>query len=165
MDTASEYWIAGIAAWIACGIAGLLIGYRKEADIEGFFYGCLFGPMGVIVAMTRDNRPFCPSCNTQINRAFPLEGSATRQTRCPHCRVDLEWVLTDGHFTPRLYVEKSWRYGPQGEIVGPVSWADLVDLAEKGEISPDTYVMGKSATKWLLAKDVEGLFPKRRRSA
>lgn len=62
---------------IACGIAGTMIGSKKQAGAEGFLLGFFFGPIGLVLAiLVRGDRQPCPYCRELVHPAA---------TRCPWC--------------------------------------------------------------------------------
>jgi hypothetical protein len=54
---------------------------------------------------------------------------------------------------------QQWYYQQMGEVVGPVSGAQLRRLAKSGEIQPDTRVRLGGTDGWYSADRVKGLFP------
>jgi len=63
--------IAFVSAWI-----GYAAGSAKEAATEGFFFGLLFGPLGVLGAFALDNRPQCKTCLGRV---------PSGAKKCLHC--------------------------------------------------------------------------------
>ena len=53
----------------------------------------------------------------------------------------------------------SWMYRVQGQECGPVSAAELKQLAKAGTIAPTDHVRPETLEKWSLASNVKGLFP------
>ena len=51
-----------------------------------------------------------------------------------------------------------WFYQISGEELGPITTAELVELARSGKLSPDDKVK-KNDSKWVSASKVRGLFP------
>jgi hypothetical protein len=51
-----------------------------------------------------------------------------------------------------------WFYQAMGKQIGPISGAQLRDLAQRGAISPDTLVRKAPGSNWVLAERVRGLF-------
>jgi len=51
-----------------------------------------------------------------------------------------------------------WFYQAMGKQVGPISSAQLRDLAQRGAILPDTLVRKVPSSTWVLAERVHGLF-------
>jgi len=52
-----------------------------------------------------------------------------------------------------------WVYQVMGDEVGPISSAELRDLAQRGAISVDTLVRKAPDDAWISAERVQGLFP------
>ena len=52
-----------------------------------------------------------------------------------------------------------WFYQVMGDEVGPISIAELRDLAKRGVISSDTLVKEAPDGGWILAERMQGLFP------
>ena len=52
----------------------------------------------------------------------------------------------------------SWYYQAMGEELGPVSWAELKELAETGFVTPEVLVRQGGDGRWLPASQVKGLF-------
>ena len=51
-----------------------------------------------------------------------------------------------------------WFYHHEGRQLGPTSWAELQDLAARGEVDPDDLVWQPKLTDWEPARAQEGLF-------
>ena len=56
-------------------------------------------------------------------------------------------------------MSKAWYYEVMGAELGPISSADLIDKAKRGQIQPDTRVRSGPEGKWQSADRVKGLFP------
>jgi GYF domain 2 len=56
---------------------------------------------------------------------------------------------------------KQWFFEVMGELVGPLTSAELIQRAQKGEVLPDTRVRIGTDGKWQLAARVKGLFPRK----
>ena len=56
-------------------------------------------------------------------------------------------------------MSKTWYYEVMGSELGPISSADLIDKAQRGQIQPDTRVRSGPEGKWQFAERVKGLFP------
>lgn len=56
-------------------------------------------------------------------------------------------------------MSKAWYYEVMGSELGPISSADLIDKAQRGQIQPDTRVRSGPEGKWQFAERVKGLFP------
>ena len=56
-------------------------------------------------------------------------------------------------------MSKAWYYEVMGSELGPISSADLIDKAKRGQIQPDTRVRSGPEGKWQFADRVKGLFP------
>ncbi len=56
-------------------------------------------------------------------------------------------------------MSKAWYYEVMGSELGPISSADLIDRAKRGQIQPDTRVRSGPEGKWQFAERVKGLFP------
>lgn len=52
-----------------------------------------------------------------------------------------------------------WYYEHEGVAVGPVSSAELRDLARRGVVTPSTGIMQGGHARWRTAREVMGLFP------
>jgi len=52
-----------------------------------------------------------------------------------------------------------WYYAKDGQQQGPVSGAELKQLAAKGQLKPDDLVFPEGGTQWVEASTVKGLFP------
>jgi hypothetical protein len=76
-----------VGTWIACGILGFIVGEQKCAGGQGFALGLVFGPLGVIAALSLDGRPLCPMCIARLNR--PVD--RRKQSICPHCHAEIVW--------------------------------------------------------------------------
>lgn len=90
-----------IASAAVFGVAGAIIGSKKNAGPEGFATGTLLGPIGVIVSFIWDNREKCAYCHGR------LDG---RPKLCPHCRSALDWVKVI-----EMEMERQSYYGCVGE--------------------------------------------------
>ncbi len=55
-------------------------------------------------------------------------------------------------------MSKAWYYEVMGSELGPISSADLIDKAKRGQIQPDTRVRSGPEGKWQFAERVKGLF-------
>ena len=62
-------------------------------------------------------------------------------------------------------MSKNWHYATNGEKHGPVSAAQLKELATTGQLSPDDLVWREDMKEWRKASTVKGLFPEQPRSA
>jgi hypothetical protein len=51
-----------------------------------------------------------------------------------------------------------WYYAKEGRQHGPISAAQLKQLAQSGELQPDDLVFGEGAKDWVAASTVRGLF-------
>lgn len=56
-------------------------------------------------------------------------------------------------------MSKAWYYEVMGSELGPISSADLIEKAQRGQIQPDTRVRSGPEGKWQFAERVKGLFP------
>ncbi|MGA2797280.1 MAG: DUF4339 domain-containing protein [Thermoguttaceae bacterium] len=52
-----------------------------------------------------------------------------------------------------------WYYGRGGQSLGPVSSAQLKDLADRGNLAPADLVWKDGMAEWVAAKSIKGLFP------
>jgi len=59
---------------------------------------------------------------------------------------------------PGRAAEASWHYQAMGEKLGPVSWAELKELAETGFVTPEVLVRQGDDGPWVPASQVKGLF-------
>ncbi len=66
-----------------CGLAGAVVGSQKRAGLMGALWGVVFGPLGVVVALSLDERPKCPRCGGRLNGEPEI---------CQHCHSPLTWV-------------------------------------------------------------------------
>lgn len=53
----------------------------------------------------------------------------------------------------------NWHYAKGGEKHGPITAAQLKELATTGQLSPDDLVWREDMTEWRRARSVKGLFP------
>ncbi|MEZ5941409.1 MAG: DUF4339 domain-containing protein, partial [Planctomycetaceae bacterium] len=53
----------------------------------------------------------------------------------------------------------NWHYAKGGEKHGPITSAQLKELAAKGQLSPDDLVWREDMKEWRKASTVKGLFP------
>lgn len=86
-----EVFIILIIDAIICAILGAIVASNKNAIGGGFILGLLFGPLGVIVAFTLDNRPKCPKCLSRLERNAEI---------CCHCQTKLVWLVIDSDLIP-----------------------------------------------------------------
>lgn len=70
----------GLVLGLVSTLLGALIGRQREAAGFGAILGLLLGPLGVIVAIFVDSRPFCSLCRERI---------ASGALKCPHCHSQL----------------------------------------------------------------------------
>lgn len=56
-------------------------------------------------------------------------------------------------------MEKLWHYAKGGEKHGPITAAQLKELAKTGQLSPDDLVWREDMQEWRQARSVKGLFP------
>ena len=83
-----------VVSWIASGILGGIVGAQKDAGVYGFFLGIIFGPLGVVAALSLDGRPKCPACTGRLNG---------RARVCPCCHAALVWIRNSaGELRPVL---------------------------------------------------------------
>ena len=75
---------AVISIWIASIVAGVVVGGNRGSLRQGILCGMLFGPLGVVVALSIDNRAGCPHCTGKLDRR---ENSV-----CQHCGREIKWV-------------------------------------------------------------------------
>ena len=54
-----------------------------------------------------------------------------------------------------------WYYMVMGEELGPVSSAELIEQAQAGVVTPDTFVRRATEENWHVAQSVSGLFENR----
>ena len=74
----------GIILWLVCVITAAIIGSRKKIGISAFFYGLIFGPLGVIlVFISKGKRVVCPFCK-KLNYIT--------STVCIHCNKEIPGV-------------------------------------------------------------------------
>jgi hypothetical protein len=73
-----EYTCVLLYVGVACCLLGNAIGREKNRPIEGFIWGFLFGPLGVMAMgfMPKAYSRKCPGC---------LLGIPEDATRCCHC--------------------------------------------------------------------------------
>ncbi len=121
-----------IAVWLIFGAMASHVGSYKKAETEGFWFGILLGPFGVIAAGFLDNRHQCPRCGGRLNDRGDLgtvlnlamdfalttpeapfeefDGSADGgYPVCQHCGTQLDW--TQGQPLAPAMVEhlRKWR--------------------------------------------------------
>ena len=51
-----------------------------------------------------------------------------------------------------------WHYRKDNKEYGPFTYEDIIELAQKGEIGPDDYVLKFGNKKFIKASEVQGLF-------
>lgn len=78
------YFLAG--GWVLCAFVGWAIGAEKGRALDGFFWGLIFGVVGIIIAAVmkpasyfEDTRT-CPHCAEQVKPEALV---------CKHCGRDL----------------------------------------------------------------------------
>ena len=81
MSEAVVPYIVGL--WIVSGILGCVVGSQKDAPGAGVALGLIFGPLGLIAALSLDGRPMCPQCKGRLNG---------RASVCPYCHKSLAWI-------------------------------------------------------------------------
>jgi hypothetical protein len=87
-----------VVSWFACAILGFIVGEQKCAGGQGMALGLIFGPLGVIAALSLDGRPHCPRCVEPLNAPSRSESSI-----CPHCHAALAWRRdSNGNQRPQL---------------------------------------------------------------
>lgn len=70
-----------VALWLLFGIAGAIVGSRKDQVIAGFLAGVLLGPLGLLIVILVPGSGFdCPYCRERVKRGASV---------CPHCRRQL----------------------------------------------------------------------------
>jgi len=81
-----------IGAWLASALLGCIMGGQRDAIGFGFVLGLFFGPLGLVAALTLDERPQCPRCHGRVNR-LSLRGLPTKSPAvCQHCHVQINWT-------------------------------------------------------------------------
>jgi hypothetical protein len=55
-----------------------------------------------------------------------------------------------------------WFYEHRGKRTGPISPADLKQMADSGQLSPDDIIWKEGMPTWVSARTLKGLFPPRR---
>jgi hypothetical protein len=92
----------------------------------------------------------CPSCKTTTRVG---DNAAGKKGKCPVCGnvVSIPPASTDDDAA-------EWYYQVMGEETGPVSAAQLKQLAQRGEIRRDTYVRKGADGNWTTADHIRGLF-------
>ncbi len=58
---------ACLIVWVIFGAMASHVASYKKAENEGFWFGVLLGPFGVIAAGFLDKRPQCPRCGGRLN--------------------------------------------------------------------------------------------------
>jgi hypothetical protein len=58
----------------------------------------------------------------------------------------------------------SWYYQVMGEVVGPLTAAEVRQHVDKGRIVADTFVRKGDEGRWVWAEQVNGLLPQARRA-
>lgn len=67
-----------VVFWLACAVAGYLIGQQKGTAGQGAALGLLLGPIGLLIIFaTAGNRVECPFCRERIHPDAVV---------CPHCQ-------------------------------------------------------------------------------
>ena len=57
-------------------------------------------------------------------------------------------------------LETAWYYVREKKKVGPISQAQLQELAVRGELGPADMVLQQGSAKWAPASSVDNLFPR-----
>jgi ribosomal protein L37AE/L43A len=65
-----------VAIWLVCGIVAGIIGSAKNAGVQGFIFGVMLGPLGILAAFAVDGRMNCSQCGTKLNAGAKI---------CPSC--------------------------------------------------------------------------------
>ena len=76
------------------------------------------------------------------------------QTNCPGCKQTVQVPA----MSPQVN-NAGWHYVLNGQQRGPVSAADLKQLARSGELKQDDLVWKEGTDKWVPARSVKGLLP------
>ena len=93
------FWIVVFAAAVVNGFAGMMLGNHKGAGGEGFVFGFLFGPIGLVMAYAaKGNRGKCSACRMLID---------PEARKCPFCQSKLREDLTaESSESPRANAKK-----------------------------------------------------------
>lgn len=95
-------WTWLLLAMLACGLAGLWIGWLRGRWLAGLLWGAALGPVGWLVTGLLPVRgPACPACS----RPNP---PAVRS--CRHCRASLGQAVERSARSERRAVERSGRW-------------------------------------------------------
>ena len=167
---------------VICAICGGIVGSNKKAGLVGMLLGFLFGPIGVITAFACDGRSRCPACKVRIDDEATLCPSChselawvkrnefvepepvLRSTQIALEKKRAEEELRRAEEGRHKEEEKAkhpkpqiWFYKIMGEVTGPVSAEDLVEMRKDGIILRDTLVRKGPDGQWALAERVSGL--------
>jgi len=86
METDAGGWIFGIlSALMICGAIGWFIGDGRGRGGWGFWLGCLFGPVGIIIVLLMGERK-------ELRHDLPIRIQSRPQRKCPFCA---ELVLSE----------------------------------------------------------------------
>lgn len=85
--------LIGLGCYLfACGLAGIYVSGQKARDgMEGFLFGVLFGPAGLVVAACLPDRAGDrPAANATTKECrYCYSRIDYRAGRCPRCQADL----------------------------------------------------------------------------
>lgn len=83
------FWV-----WVLAIVAAGIVGANRGALFGGIMLGVFLGPLGAIVALSLDGRPFCPHCRGRLNLAGIYDWTGV----CPHCHVELRADARDIYY-------------------------------------------------------------------
>src|SRR5262245_13512957 len=90
----------------------------------------------------------CPQCQ-MVLQAPPDQAGAT--VTCPRCKSRMR--------VPAPLERTEWHYIRNEQPVGPVSWAQLRQLASSGQLQPTEMVWKAGMPAWAAASSINDLFP------
>jgi hypothetical protein len=135
-------------------VVGLLIGCAALArDVSVV---TAFGDRVVNLDLMEERRILLWVAGGAIAFAVILDRGVTRQRRHRELLAALREKAA-AMPQPSVDPKNAWFYRLMGDDIGPISTDQLVTLAEKGTVTPDTLVK-KGGSDWVAAGKVRGLF-------
>jgi len=122
---ASAQFVFFVAALflLVCALLAQRIAKQKHAASDGFFYGLVLGPIGIVAAGFLDQRPLCPRCGGRTNGLLesPFEV-------CEHCNVEFNVLNGFPKLTSDLQQIRDLRRHPVAPLSDEVLRAKLERL-------------------------------------